>query len=50
MSKFLHNDNDNTKATAIPWVFSKDSQANKISHTKICRCPHMHKTLASNEI
>ena len=25
MSQFLHDDNDNTKAIAVPWVFSENS-------------------------
>ena len=27
MSKFLHDADDNTKAIAIPWLFSKNSRA-----------------------
>ena len=38
MSKFWH-DNDNTKATAMPWVFSENSRANTCWKRNKCWLP-----------
>ena len=39
MSEFLHDDDDDAKAIAIPWVFSKNSRAK--NGKKLCEKERM---------